>query len=127
MSEPVRFKTIIPHFVVLDVVKTAEYYRDVLGFAILGYFLDPPVFAMVKRDDAELHFGKADGNEIKVNDSVRKGLGCDAYIIVSDIVKLHEELIARGANVVDGPVERVYGSIEIVIKDCNGFELVFGD
>ena len=61
MSEPVRFKTIIPHFVVLDVVKTTEYYRDVLGFAILGYFLDPPLFALVKCDDAELHFGKADG------------------------------------------------------------------
>jgi catechol 2,3-dioxygenase-like lactoylglutathione lyase family enzyme len=33
-----------------DVVATAEFYRDKLGFELLGYFLDPPVYAMVRRD-----------------------------------------------------------------------------
>ncbi len=126
MGDPVKFAKITPQFVVLDVVKTAEYYRDVLGFSILGYFLDPPVFAMVERDGAELHFGKADGNEMKVNESVRRGLGTDAYIIVSDINGLHKELVEKGANIIDGPVKRVYGNTEITIKDCNGFQLVFG-
>jgi catechol 2,3-dioxygenase-like lactoylglutathione lyase family enzyme len=55
-----RLTAICPTFVVSDVVATVEYYRDVLGFKILGYFLDPPVFAMVARDAAEIHFGKAD-------------------------------------------------------------------
>jgi len=36
----VECRTISAHFVVLDVVGAAEYYRDVLGFRILGYFLD---------------------------------------------------------------------------------------
>jgi hypothetical protein len=39
-----------------DVVTAAEYYRDVLGFRILGYFLDPPVYAIVARDSVEIHF-----------------------------------------------------------------------
>ena len=62
-------------------VATAEYYRDVLGFKILGYFLDPPVFVMVARDAAEIHFGKIDaGADPSPNLTRRKGLGIDAYI-----------------------------------------------
>lgn len=65
MAEPqpkhaVRLKMINPQFVVPDVVAAAEYYRDVFGFKILGYFLDPPVYAIVARDDVEIHFGKLD-------------------------------------------------------------------
>jgi len=122
---PLRLKSIAPQFVVQDVVQTAEFYRDELGFKILGYFADPPVFAMVARDGVEIHFGKADGDRVQVNESVRKGLGTDAYIWVSDIEKLFEELSARNVEIVEGPVKRIYDCIEIVIKDCNGFQLVF--
>ena len=127
MSEKAILKQVAPQFVVTDVVRTAEYYRDVLGFEILGFFADPPVYAMVRRDGVEIHFGKADSNEIKVNDSVREGLGTDAYIFVNDVNALHEELTGRGANVVEGPVRRIYDCVEITVKDCNGFQLVFGE
>ena len=121
------FKKLAPQLVVPDVVKTAEFYRDELGFKILGYFLDPPVYAMVSRDGAEIHFGKADNNSVQVNESVRKRLGTDVYIWVSDIDQLFAELSGRNVEIVDGPIKRVYGSREVVIKDCNGFQLVFGD
>ena len=39
-----RLKMISPQLVVPDVVEAAEYYRDVLGFQILGYFYQPPVY-----------------------------------------------------------------------------------
>ncbi|WP_256386726.1 hypothetical protein [Flavobacterium psychrotrophum] len=32
-----------PQLLVKNVVLTAEYYRDVLGFSVIGYALDPPV------------------------------------------------------------------------------------
>jgi catechol 2,3-dioxygenase-like lactoylglutathione lyase family enzyme len=127
MDRTAEFKGIAPQFVVPDVVKTAEYYRDKLGFEILGFFLDPPVYAMVRRGSAELHFGKADGDEIKVNESVRKGLGSDAYIFVSEIDALYDEFTGHGVDIIEGPVNRVYGCREIVIKDCNGFTIVFGE
>ena len=127
MSESTKLSKAAPTFVVLDVVKTAEYYRDVLGFTILGYFLDPPVFAMVARDGVEIHFGKADGDEIKVNESVRKGLGTDAYVFVSNLEALHKEFLEKGAKIIEGPIRRVYGCTEITINDCNGFQLVFGE
>lgn len=127
MNTPTKFKKLAPQLVVPDVVKTAEFYRDELGFTILGYFLDPPVYAMVSRDDVEIHFGKADGNTVQVNESVRKGLGSDVYIWVSDIDQLFEELSAKNVEIVEGPVKRIYGSIEVTITDCNGFQVVFGD
>jgi catechol 2,3-dioxygenase-like lactoylglutathione lyase family enzyme len=127
MSESAKLTQIAPQFVVPDVARTAEYYRDFLGFKILGLFSDPPVFAMVARDGVEIHFGKADGDEIKVNESVRKGLGNDAYIFVSDVQKLYEEFLARGVNIIEGPIRRVYNCTEITVKDCNGFQLVFGE
>ena len=122
----VKFKRLAPQIVVPDVVATAEYYRDKLGFKILGYFADPPVYAMVERDEVEIHFGKADeGSTVQVNETLRKGVGNDLYIWVSDIDAMFEELSARNVEIVEGPVKRIYESIEIVIRDCNGFQLVF--
>jgi hypothetical protein len=48
-------KGIAPYFLVADVIKAAEYYRDKLGFTIRGYFFeDPPVFGMVGRGDGQI-------------------------------------------------------------------------
>jgi hypothetical protein len=82
---------------------------------------------MVARDEVEIHFGKADTEKIQMNETVRRGLGTDAYIWVSDINGLFEELSAKDVEIVEGPVKQIYGSTEVVIKDCNGFQLVFGD
>ena len=126
MSEKATLKQIAPQFVVRDVVYTAEYYRDVLGFEILGFFSDPPVYAMVARDGIEIHFGKADGEEIKINGSVRK-VGSDAYVFVDDVNALYDEFVLSGATIIEGPVRRIYDCVEITVKDCNGFQLVFGE
>ncbi|HWZ99757.1 MAG TPA: VOC family protein [Candidatus Dormibacteraeota bacterium] len=121
-----KLTAICPQFIVPNVVATAEYYRDVLGFKILGYFLDPPVFAMVARDVAEIHFGKIDAGAAPApNLTRRKGLGIDAYIWVNDLHVLHAELKERGAKIVEGPVQRIYNCFELVVEDFNGFRLVF--
>lgn len=75
----VTFKSVAPSFVVSDVVATANYYRDVLGFQILGFFADPPVFAMVGRGGVEIHFGKADAEPQPSNLKFRR-ISSDAYI-----------------------------------------------
>ena len=75
---------------------------------------------------AEIHLGKADGDGVKLNESVRRGLGTDAYIFVSDINALHQEFMDRGVEIVEGPIRRIYDCVEITIRDSNGFQLVFG-
>jgi len=123
----VRFTGLAPQFVVPDVVATAEYYRDILGFEILGYFLDPPVFAMVRRGAAEIHIGKSDTGDTQLNENIRRGLGTDAYVFVEGVNELHAELLANGVEIVEGPIRRVYDCVEITIKDLNGFQIVFGE
>lgn len=128
MPKKAKLNGIAPTFVVPNVVKTAEFYRDMLGFEILGYFAEPPVYAMVRRDSVEIHFGKADdGVATQVNEMVRRGLGNDVYVFVSDVGALLEEYSGRGVKIIEGPIRRIYGCTEIVIRDCNGFQIVFGE
>ena len=116
-------KSVAPQLVVEDVVATAEYYRDVLGFRILGYFADPPVYSIVLRDGVEIHFGMVEQRGTS-NSEVRSG-SFDLYIWVNDVNAIFEELRASGADIIEGPVKRVYESTEIVVKDMNGYVLVF--
>ncbi len=130
MAEPqvragAKCKAICPHFVVPDVVASAEHYRDVLGFRILGYFLDPPVFAMVTRDDVEIHFGKSDNGALPSPNIARRELGLDAYIWVNDLNALYAELQGRGAKILEPPILRVYKCYEMVVEDNFGFRLCF--
>src|ERR1700722_19368579 len=80
-----RFQQINPHFVVRDVVEAAEYYRDVFGFKILGYYWDPPVFAMVGRDDVVIQFGRIDRGQAVAPNRRRRGEGPGGYIWGGDL------------------------------------------
>jgi predicted enzyme related to lactoylglutathione lyase len=120
-----KLTAICPQFIVPDVVAAAEYYRDVFGFQILGYFLDPPVFAMVARDAAEIHFGKADSAAPASPNVTRRKIATDVYIWVTDLDTLHAELKQRGAKIIEGPIMRVYNCYELVVEDPNGFRLCF--
>ncbi|MGH9947320.1 MAG: VOC family protein [Pyrinomonadaceae bacterium] len=126
-AKMVEFRKIATQFVVEDVVVTAEYYCSVLGFELLGYFADPPVYAMVSRGGVEMHFGKADSRPVDQSSIQFRRVGFDAYIWVDDIPALFDELKSSGANIIEGPVKRIYESTELVIEDCNGFKIVFGD
>lgn len=122
----VEFKLVAPSFVVSDVLATAEYYRDVLGFEILGYFADPPVFAMVRRGWVEFHFGKADAEPQRSNLELRR-ISSDAYIWVDDVEALFIEFTESGADIIAGPTLRIYDCLEMEVRDCNGFKLVFSN
>ena len=117
---------IAPQLVVTDIVKTAEYYRDILGFRIIDYFLDPPVYAMVERDGIQIHFAKSDSGSINANEDLRKET-TDFIIWVPEIDLFFQELKSRHADIVEGIVKRVYGSREFIIRDCNGYKILVGD
>jgi predicted enzyme related to lactoylglutathione lyase len=131
MSEPqtkaaVECRMISPQFVVPDVVAAAEYYRDVLGFRIRGYFLDPPIYAIVARDSVEIHFGKADIGTATSPNIRRRERSIDAYIWVNDLDPLYAELKERGAKIVEPPTTQVYKCYEMIVEDRFGFRLAFG-
>jgi len=120
----ISFEGAVPQFTVPDVVRTAEYYRDVLGFQIAGYWATPPVFAIVWRDKVELFFNRADQAEVRTG---RARGAYDAYLRIIGVEALATELRARGADILEGPVVRVYEQRELVVRDCNGLVLAFGE
>src|SRR5260370_17894216 len=89
-----KCKSVSPHFVVPDVVASAEHYRDVLGFKILSYFLDPPVFAVVARDDVVIHFEKPHPGALPSPHATRRSIPIDAYLCLHDLHALHPTLHA---------------------------------
>lgn len=125
MKAPPVLESITPQFTVPDVVRTAEYYRDVLGFEIRGYWKDPPVFTIVARDDVEIFFHVATpGTPSRTG---RFEGGYDAYVKVRGVEALAADLVERGAEIVEGPETREYGMRELVVRDCNGLVLAFGE
>lgn len=119
------FLTVAPQFTVPDVVAAARYYCDVLGFENRGFFGDPPVFAMVGRGGVEIFFNQsADaGGHVRP----RAAVGYDAYIHTTGLNLLFDELRGRSARVIEGPVDRVYGMRELIVEDCHGLRLAFGE
>src|SRR6266480_147305 len=94
----ISFLGAVPQFTVLDLVRTVEYYRDVLGFQIAGYWDGervsgipdpPPVFAIVWRDQVQVFFNRADQSDVRTR---RAQGGYHAYLRVEGIDALAEEL-----------------------------------
>ena len=115
-----------PYFLVDDLVRAAEYYRDKLGFRLDRYWGEPPVFVMVRRDGIQFMLrGPTYGGRAQPN----RKLDCDtwdAYVYVRDADALHAELVARGAKIVRPPEDQVYGCRDFEIRDPDGYIICFG-
>jgi uncharacterized glyoxalase superfamily protein PhnB len=112
-------------FLVADVVRAAEYYRDKLGFRIVGYFFEePPVFAMVGRDDQIIMLDRMVGGRGGSNRDY-KDTALDAYLWTSDADALHAEFQRGGAQIVSPPRLQGYGMKEFEVRDLDGFVLCF--
>jgi uncharacterized glyoxalase superfamily protein PhnB len=123
----------MPHLAVPDVVHAAEHYRDVLGFEISGYWDGTAVhhdsdrlasFGIVKRGQASIHFHR--GQQARHPSRLFEG-GYDLYFDVDNVDALADELRDRGAEILEGPEERVYARRELIVRDCNGYILAFGE
>jgi hypothetical protein len=49
-------RQIAPQFFTIDIPGTLAYYKNKLGFECLGTWHDPPVYAIVARDQHAIHF-----------------------------------------------------------------------
>lgn len=124
-SAAASIRSIVPQFTVPDVVATAEYYRDVWGFNLSGYWSDPPLFAIVELDGVEIFFNKA-----TTGASPRTGRApgaYDAYLHVRGLDAWASRLRERGADIIEGPELRVYGQREMVVRDLNGLIIALGE
>lgn len=76
------------------------------------------------RDQVQVFFNRADRSNVCTGPAEDAP---DVYLRVMGIDALADELRTRGADILDGPEDRVYGQRELVVKDCNGLILCFGE
>ena len=117
-------RQIAPQFFTTDMAATLAYYNDKLGFECISTWQDPPVYAIVARDEHAIHFRCADPpapNPDKYADEL-----LDAYLFVEDADALHAEYAARGATFTRELGNTPWDSREFVVKDCDGRLLAFG-
>lgn len=105
-----------------DIVRATDFYRDKLGFEVTFYEANPRHYAYAARDDVYVHFACVAGVPPRPNHPEM----FDLYIYVDDLDSLHRELVERGAELLEGPVERDYGMRDLRLVDPHGYELAFG-
>src|SRR6266704_4536666 len=111
-----RITGVAAFFLVADVVRAAEYYRDRLGFRIVGYFFEePPVFAMVGRDDQIIMLSLMRDGRRGGSNRDHKDDALDAYLWVDDVDALHAEFQRSGADIVAAPQLRIYDMKELEV------------
>ena len=117
-------RQVAPVFFTLDIPATLAYYEGKLGFKRLGTWQNPPVYAIVARDQHAIHFRCAEpptANPNKYSDEL-----LDAYVFIEDADALYAEYAARGVEFTRAPANMPWHSREFVVKDCDGRLLAFG-
>ncbi|HUL16158.1 MAG TPA: VOC family protein [Terriglobales bacterium] len=117
-------RRIAPQFFSLDLTGTLAFYKDKLGFECVGTWQDPPVYAIVARDQFAIHFRCAEpptANPGKYSEEL-----LDAYISIEDADSLYAEYSARGVEFTRELADTPWHSREFVVKDCDGRLLAFG-
>ncbi|MGC4038071.1 MAG: GNAT family N-acetyltransferase [Chitinophagaceae bacterium] len=111
-----RFNTIIPILYSSDVLRSLDYYCNVLGFADRWEWGDPVDFGGIFKDGIEIFFCKdGQGNP-----------GTWFSIMVDDVDVFYEQVKAKGAEILLEPVSREWGVREMLIKDPDGHRIRVG-
>ncbi len=120
--------SVAPFFIVDDVVATANFYRDKLGFHYARMWGEPPCFTIVTRNGAAIMLSQFETPGLMRPNSVADpdGGAWDAYVWVDNADALYEEFGAKGVTVVQPLCTQEYGCRDFTIRDGNGYTLGFG-
>ena len=116
-AEP-DFWAVVPVLAANDVLQTAAYYRDVLGFAIDDTFSGSE-WAMLWADQCQLF--------LALNPSLAgTAKGQQVSICVPGVDAMFERHKANGANIISDVEDKPWGLREYTVEDPNGYHLRFG-
>jgi catechol 2,3-dioxygenase-like lactoylglutathione lyase family enzyme len=119
-----RVTGISPLLFVEDLDRATAYFRDRLGFTL--DFVYDGFYASVSRDGFSIHLKHGD-NLATEKTSVDKDERLDAFIAVSGIRDLFDEIQRRGANVIKGLEQRPWNCIDFYVEDPDGHVLGFSE
>jgi uncharacterized glyoxalase superfamily protein PhnB len=119
---------VAPYFIVDDVVASANFYRDRLGFEYDRFWGEPPCFCMVGRGGITIMLSQlAEPGKLRPNRLADpNGEAWDAYVWVDDADSLFNEFQSKGVKIVRELCDQPYGCRDFEVEDCNGYRLCFG-
>ena len=117
-------KSIAPQFLVDDLKRSIDYYRQRLGFEL--DFVYESFYASVSRDGCAIHLKCAPKTEADRMHR-RQCEHLDAYVAVSDAAALHDELQSRGALITQPLADRPWSCRDFYIEDPDGYILCFSE
>ncbi len=121
----VEFEAIAPVLFVRDVIASANYFEEKLGFESSLYH-EPPDFAIVSRGAVKLMFVKLDAEKALIPNWRVAPSTNDAYIWVSDAKTLYDELCANGTHIDYTLYDTPWGTREFGIQDLDEHDITFG-
>jgi uncharacterized glyoxalase superfamily protein PhnB len=104
-----------------NVLRSAGYYRDVLGFEVIR--IPDPGWQFFRRDDCVIMAGECPG---ALSPDALGDHSYFAYLEVDDVEKLHASLVAGGADVVKPLRLESWGMHEFGIRTIDGHRIMFG-
>jgi len=123
------FKKLIPNLMVEDVNYTVDYYENILGcFELIA--TDPREgkfdWAMMRSEEADIMFQSRESLCSVIPDFKNKEIGATLviYIEVDNVEELYN-LIKNKVDIIEGLNTTSYGMKEFLVRDCNGYILVF--
>ena len=115
-----EFRNAIPCLACEDILATAAFYVDVLGFSLEWMWGDPPSDAGVKRGAVDLFLTRRPQLVPKVD-------GAEVVIVVTNIDDLFAEHVASGADVLS-PLESItWNRREYCVRGPHGYHLRFSE
>jgi catechol 2,3-dioxygenase-like lactoylglutathione lyase family enzyme len=115
---------IVPQFLVDDLDRAVAYYRDRLGFSV--DFTYDEFYAGISRDGCAIHLKEAEKLAAE-REHRRRDEHLDAYIAVTGIRDLYDDLQRRGATVTRPLEERPWACLDFYIEDPDGYILCFSE
>lgn len=117
-----------PVLLTKDIKKTAEYYKNYLGFRTEEHFDSSEQFAALYRDETEIIIVQAKFGEVLSN-RCKFGAGYDVYLVpesIEGVDDIFEQLKEKGVKIDSPPSLKPYGSYEFSIEDIDGHIIGFG-
>ena len=112
-------------FPVPNIEKTAEFYREKLGFRRVDYLGAGEPHICLYREGVEFILTQSAGDRVYPNRELY-GYGGDAYVIARNRQALQEEFEQNGVKIVQPLHKTDYGNQEFVIEDVDGRWIFFG-
>jgi len=115
-----------PILLVKDIVASANYYRDRIGFTYDRFWGEPLGFCILALDGFNLMLSSVEDSKFIVpHHKVVKDMW-NVYFWVSDAESFYADLKARGAHIDYELCDQPYGCREFGIQDLDGYVIAFG-